>query len=211
MFLIEEICSPSQEEHLKTIVYLISFLEGERRQTERIIGVSKTKNRDSSDGKLTLVLSTCILIFQKTDFFSLFSHSSRHRKRTFSKIVLRMDIFVIWTNFVARRTKTEVFEYFDGVTDFTNREKAEASLPLFPLPIVPRVLSILFPSPQSPYDKTKEASAEERVNQWQTEAFLYNRVTRSLWSSSLRLTWELLSSCVTIILYQSFTELEEIK
>ena len=110
--------------------------------------------------------------FRKQIFFSFpVSLSSRHRKRTFSKMVPRMDIFVIWTNFVARRTKTEVFEYFDGVKFYQSEKGWSLTTSLSPSHRPPRAFDIFFPLLSLPTTyTTKEASAEERVNQWQTEA-----------------------------------------
>ena len=148
------------------------FLEGKTRQTECIMGVSKTKNRDSSDRNWLRSCPHVSSYLRKQIFFCFpVSLSFRHRKRTFSKMVPRMDIFVIWTNFVARRTKTEVFEYFDGVKFYQSEKGWSLTTYLSPSHRPPRAFDIFFPLLSLPTTyTTKEASAEERVNQWQTEA-----------------------------------------
>ena len=56
---------------------------------------------------------------------------------------VRMDIFDIWTNFVARRTKTEGFEYFHGVKFYQSEKGWSLTISLSPSHRPP-ALSIVF-------------------------------------------------------------------
>ena len=56
-----------------------------------------------------------------------------------------MDIFVIWTNLVARRKNTEVFEYFDRVKFYQSEKGWSLTTSLPPSHRPPRAFDIFLP------------------------------------------------------------------
>ena len=131
----------SSQEHLKTTVYSI-FLWSRRKGKQSVLWGFR-KQRTGTRAKVDSGPAHMYLHILENSFFSLISLSSRHRKHTFSKMVPRMDILVVRTNLVARRTKTEVLECVDEVKFYQSGIGwSGASLPLFPSHRHPRAFDL---------------------------------------------------------------------